>query len=463
MISRDEEAIIALCTARGSGALALMRIVGSDAFSKMAPLCRFIGKKNLETIDSHTVHHFFLQDPDTNQLFDEGMLIALRGPRTFTGQDTIEITLHNNPCIIASVYDVAQRQGIRRAEPGEFSKRAFLNGKIDILQAEAIHELINATNEQAVQASLSQLQGSLSFYVKTIEDDLMKSLVLVEASFEFLDEEQRDLDFQARINQALIETKQSILEVLSKNVYQQRFKEGIRIALIGAVNAGKSTLFNALVGKNRAIVSPHAGTTRDTIESSLYQQGFFRNYVDTAGLRETNDLIEQEGIERSWQESQAADIVLLVIDGSRLVSHQEAALYQRLYKKYSQKIIIVWTKIDLGFLQEQKNTFLHDKMYTISYSEKESLDQLRTAIDAEIALLTASFSSSYMLNERHMSHLQHIVQMCEKSLHFLGEGFQAEMVAWHLKEALEHLAQLSGKSVTDRFHDEIFRTFCVGK
>jgi tRNA modification GTPase len=463
MISRDEEAIIALCTAHGSGALALMRIVGSDAYDKMAPLCRFVGRKNLKTLDSHTVHHFFLHDPETEQLLDEGMVIALRGPRTFTGQDTIEMTLHNNPCIIASVYDAAQRQGIRRAEPGEFSKRALLNDKIDILQAEAIHELINATNEKAVQASLGQLQGSLSSYVKNIEDDLMKALVLVEASFEFLDEEQRDLDFQARINQALVETKRSILEVLSKNSYQQRFKEGIRIALIGSVNAGKSTLFNALVGKNRAIVSPHAGTTRDTIEASLYQQGFFRNYVDTAGLRETNDLIEQEGIERSWQESQAADIILLVIDGSRLASDQEVFLYQELYKKYSQKIIIVWTKTDLGSLQEQKKNITHDRMYAISYSEKESLDQLREGLDKVVASLTENAQSSYMLNERHMSHLQHIVQMSENALFFLHEGFQAEMVAWHLKEALEHLSQLSGKSVTDRCHDEIFRTFCVGK
>lgn len=464
MLSYYEEPIVALCTPEGKGALALMRFVGTDLYSRLDGLAVFHGKKSLMTLESHTVHHISLKHPVTGKIIDDCMLIAMRGPQTFTGQDTIELTLHNNPYIINAVYEAVREQGIRKANPGEFSQRALLNGKIDILQAEAIHELITATNENIVDAALQQLHGSLSSYVVKIEKKLLEILVFVEASFEFLDEEQRDLDFHSQIENDLQTLITSIADTLLKNSEQQRFKDGIRIALVGSVNAGKSTLFNTLVGKDRAIVSSQAGTTRDTIEASQYSDGFFRTYVDTAGLRRTDDSIEQEGIERSWKEAIAADLILLVVDSSRILCDDELAIYKKLFDAYADKSLLIFTKSDLTSNSEKNISFFENiEKHSISVSNQDALQELFFALDIRVQELCSSSKTAYTLNKRHTDHLHKVLQICKQALEYSKCNFQAEMVSWHIKEALERLSQLSGKSVTDQCHDAIFRTFCVGK
>ncbi|MBL4588051.1 tRNA uridine-5-carboxymethylaminomethyl(34) synthesis GTPase MnmE, partial [Candidatus Babeliales bacterium] len=428
MLLYHEEPIVALCTPQGKGALALMRFVGIDVYKHLEPLVILRNEKKLSTIKSHTIHHISLKNPVTGKVIDDCMLFAMRGPKTFTGQDTIELTLHNNPCIISAVYGAARDQGIRKADPGEFSKRALLSDKIDILQAEAIHELITATNENIVDAALQQLHGSLSSYVLNIEEKLLHLLVLVEASFEFLDEEQRDLDFHIQIEDKIKNIIESIATTLSKNSEQQRFKDGIRIALIGSVNAGKSTLFNALVGKDRAIVSAQAGTTRDTIEASQYSNGFFRTYVDTAGLRRTDDAIEKEGIERSWKEAIAADIILLIIDGTSVLSHDESGIYKKLFDAYSDKILVVQTKSDIQSSINNNEYFLRSiKKYAVSASNQKALQKLFLALDVHVQELCSSSKTAYTLNERHSNHLYKVLQLCKQALQYGQSEFQAEM------------------------------------
>jgi tRNA modification GTPase len=464
MLAQDEKSIIALCTPQGAGALALVRLVGKDVFERAASFTFLSSKQSITQVPSHTVHHGFVRHPLTHQLIDEVMFIALRGPRTFTGQDTIEITLHNNPFLIAALFDAALEVGIVRAEAGDFSKRAFLNGKIDLLQAEAIHEVITAANESQVHAALLQLQGSFSSVVHEIENELLSLLVHVEASFEFLDEEQRDLDFQGKITLMLTSLIDNIDRILEKNQGQQRIKDGVRIALIGSVNAGKSTLFNGLVGKKRAIVSPHAGTTRDTIEASLYSAGFFRTYVDTAGIRKTDDVIEREGIERAEAEGQSADLLLLVVDGSMHLSSEQIEIYNRLLKKHAEKILIVCTKSDIkDFMIPEWLSDKKDVIFSVSTENHAAMQQLTKAVDAKIVAIVGDCKAAYLLNNRQAGHLQVVQTQCREALQAVQAGFQVEIIALHLHQALEQLVQLTGKNVTERCHDEIFRNFCVGK
>ena len=301
LLSDDLDTIVALCTPRGSGSLALIRLSGNNAVAIADACTRLSSGNTLQESQSHTIHHGHIVDGETK--VDEVLFFLMRSPRTFTGQDTIEISCHNNPFIIEKIMTCAIIHGARHAQAGEFSKRAFLNGKIDLIQAEALNELIHAPTERALQTSLAQLKGSLSHYLSTLETDLVTLIGLVESSFEFLEEEQRDLSINQLI-QAKLHALYAKIKELKNNFNQQKhIKQGIRITLIGTVNAGKSTLFNALLNQERAIVADLEGTTRDSIEATLYKKGNFWLLIDTAGLRNTDDQIEQQGIQRSMQDN----------------------------------------------------------------------------------------------------------------------------------------------------------------
>lgn len=460
LFTHDEESISALCTPRGSGALALIRLVGGDVIERCAPMVMLKSSSKLHEVASHTIHYASFIHPVTKQSIDEGMVIVMRGPRTFTGQDTLELTLHNNQCIIEMILEAARSLGVRAALAGEFSKRAYLNNKIDVLQAEAINELINATNMATVSASLAQLKGSLSAHMAELESDLLAILALSEASFEFLDEEQRDLDFEAQVRERIIAIQTKIQTLQKQYAGQQRLRDGIKIALIGSVNAGKSTLFNALLGKDRAIVSEIAGTTRDTIEGSVVVDGSFRTYVDTAGLRKTGDVIEQQGIERSWHEAGSADVVLLVIDGSRTMTADEQDIYSNLVDAYRDKMLIVQTKSD----QPHQAKFAFDvPVYSVSAAQRSGINELKKAIDELVVELLAACKSSYAINARHHDLLSQIDQLCQSAVKNSETSLQYEMVAYHIKEALERVSQLTGKNITEKFYDKVFNDFCVGK
>jgi len=332
IVSHDDQTIIAQCTPAGSGAIALLRVSGEHAIAMVTTFSKLASHKKLLDLPTHTIHFGWVIDTAGNHI-DQVLFLLMRGPRTFTGQDTVEITCHNNPFIIESIIQAALNHGARLANSGEFTKRAVLNDKIDLIQAEAINELIHANTQSALKKSLAQLEGSFSHAVKNIESSLIKALALSEASFEFIDEE--DLEFGKQIL-TIIETVLATIATLKVNFDQQKqIRQGVRIALIGAVNAGKSSLFNALLGKNRAIVTNIAGTTRDVIEAGLYRYGNYWTLIDTAGLRQSADHIEQEGIKRSFDEAHNADIILLVFDGSRAMTSEECAVYKELYAQYS--------------------------------------------------------------------------------------------------------------------------------
>jgi tRNA modification GTPase len=457
VVTRDEEIIIAQCTPAGKGALALLRLSGPQVRNLVDAFVRLASGKKIEEVSSHTIHFGWICDHAGNHI-DQVMAIVMDSPKTFTGQDVIEITCHNNPFLIEAIMSQAIKHGARIAEEGEFTKRAFLNGKVDLLQAEAINELIGANTQLALKKSLSQLEGSFSHWIQGLERELVRALSWCEASFEFLDEE---AEFGPQIK-AQIEVVLAKIQELKKTFdAQQHIRQGIKIALIGSVNAGKSSLFNTLLNQQRAIVTTIAGTTRDVIEAGVYRDGNYWTLVDTAGLRQTQDIIEQEGIRRSFEEAQKADIIILVFDGARELTEEEHRVYQELLAQYRHKIILVENKVDLPLWPKHPFADKADlKCSTVTQDHKEVLE---THIKAKIQALFSSLDSPFLLNKRQHSLLLGLEKKLITILSLLDSFIQYELVSYHLKDALEHISELTGRSISEAGMDMVFKEFCVGK
>lgn len=471
MIScHDDQVIIAQCTPQGSGALALMRITGVGAIACTNIFAKLSVAKDLESMPTHTIHHGWVVDTQSQHI-DEVMFFLMHGPRTFTGQDTVEITCHNNQFIIHAIIQQAIQAGARLAQEGEFSKRSVLNGKIDLAQAEAINELIHAQTQQALKQSLAQLKGSLSSWVIRLEEELIKVLAYTQASFEFLDEE---MSFDDHIR-AMLQNIVSAVEKIKKTSTQaQHVRTGVRIAIIGTVNAGKSSLFNALLGKERAIVTPIAGTTRDVIEAGVYRDGIHWTLIDTAGLRQADDIIEQEGIRRSFLEAQHADIIILVSDASRNLSEQEGQVYEKLIADYGHKMIMVHNKVDdaAQSLPVRPERILNEALDELKYESNGlplstktgyNLDALEKELEKHVAALFNHSESPFLLNARHHAVLDALQTKLQEINALIQDSIAYELVSIHLTDAIAHLGEFTGKTVSEASMDKIFREFCIGK
>lgn len=456
-LSVDEESIVAQCTPAGSGAIALIRLSGENAIAiadhcAQLPQCKRLGDQV-----SHTIHYGWV----TNELgkrVDQVLFLLMKAPSTFTGQDTVEITCHNNPFLIEEILSVLIKAGARLAMPGEFSRRAVMTGKIDLLQAEAINDLIHANTQYVLKQSMAQLEGTFSKEVQSIEQSLLKALAFCQASFEFIDEE---IEFSEQLF-ALIKQVIASISVIKKRFGQQeQIREGIKIALIGSVNAGKSSLFNALLDKDRSIVTSIPGTTRDVVEAGLYRKGNYWTLIDTAGLRQTDDLIERVGIERSYEQAQIADHVLLIIDGSRSLSLDEERVYKDLIDQYDHKMIYVVTKADLPQLHH--SLLKNRATMPVCSSSKEHIQSLESTLMQRIDRAFSSIESPYLLNKRQ----HHLLATLEHQLTDIVDQFETrpayELIAYHLNESLASLAELTGKTISESAMDAVFKEFCVGK
>lgn len=448
------DTIVAQCTPSGNGAIALLRVSGPEART-VIERCSQFSHGNVLAALSHTIHHGFITASDAT-ILDEVLFLIMDGPRTFTGYNTIEITTHNNPFIIDSIITRIIACGARLAHNGEFSRQAVENGKMDLVKAEAINELIHAHSQEALKRSLEQLQGSFSFWIAELEKQLVTILALCEASFEFLEE---DMDFRQDILDLLTQAIATIDSVTQTYDHQKIIKDGVRIALIGSVNAGKSSLFNTLLKKDRAIVTPIAGTTRDTIEGSMYHNGIYWTLIDTAGLRQTEDVIEQYGIKKSYEEAEVADIILLVCDGSRTMTEQECLLYNDLYNKHAYKVIKIINKQDNGYIE---HNFYTNALH-ISTKTHHNIFALERLLQEKIQDLITKNTSPFLINKRHAI----LLTTCKQHLLIIQDLLNAnpayELIAYHLQDALTQLTELTGKTITNKMFDTIFSTFCVGK
>lgn len=456
LLSYQEETIIAQCTPSGRGAIALLRISGKQSIDIVDSISKLASGKSLLQCLTHTIHFGYIVDHNEHHI-DQVLFLVMHAPRTFTGENTIEITCHNNPFIISDIITRAIQAGARLADNGEFTRRAVMNNKIDLLQAEAINELIHAHTTLALKHSLAQLEGSLSSWVVFIEERLANAQALCSASFEFLDDE---ISFGNQIKDIITSTRSYIQSVCTSFERHQHIRNGVRIAIIGTVNAGKSSLFNALLDKQRSIVTNIPGTTRDTVEAGLYKDGNYWTLIDTAGIRKTEDIIEQQGIDRSLHEANMADIIILVVDGSRTMDTEEQEFYQTCISQHTDKIILVRNKMDSATAVPLQ---LKMQCLDCSCTRMHNMQAIEDVLKTKITALFESMQSPYLLNERHLNILMSLDLKLSDIEHMLTEPIAYELVATHLTDALSHLCQLTGKSISERSMDLIFKQFCVGK
>jgi len=453
-----DSVIVAQCTPKGAGAIAIVRLSGQGVFDIVARMSQLSGKKTILNLSSQSISYGFVLDHRSKKI-DEVLFLVMRRPRTFTGEDTIEINCHNNQLIVEEIIATAIHFGARHAMPGEFTKRAVLNGKIDIVQAEAIHELIVASSSEQLRIALAQKEGSLSAYIATIEQMIYEILCFAQASFEFIEEE--NPEFYEHILQKISAVQDKILHIRSYFNQQQRIKEGMRIAIIGSVNAGKSSLFNALLKKNRALVSDTPGTTRDSIESNLFRDGIQFTLIDTAGIRKTNDKIEESGIKRSLEEAALADVILLVIGVDSLHDAQEQAAYQELYQQYKEKTLIVISKNDLTATQPIQLNFA-DTVLPVSIFQEKSIDLLEKIILNRSKKLHGE-TTPFLISTRQFHLLLSIEELLKNMKKNLEQAKSYELIAADAVQALQIIAQVTGKTIQERGMDAIFERFCVGK
>jgi len=457
----NTDTIIALCTAPGLSALALLRLDGPHARVIADAMAARSG--SIVGAQSHSIVYGHIIDGQ-GAIIDQVLFLVMQAPRTFTGNDVVEITGHNNKFIIEAIISRALALGARVAQPGEFAQRAVMNGKLDLLQAEALHELITAPSRALVRASLAQLNGSLSQAVVSIEQRLFELAAFIEASFEFSEEEHLDLDFDAIVRGRIADTVHFIEHIEQGQSRIQQLRDGVMVALIGAVNVGKSTMLNTLLGRQRAIVSDRPGTTRDSIEAGVTVDGYSWTYVDTAGLRSADDLIEQEGIVRSREAAAAADLVLLLIDGSVHPASDTMKEYQALIDSYGHKMLVVLTKSDVALRHDWLAQSVRDAALCVSAHTGDGIILLRQTILQRVMAVYQSVDAPFILNQRQLSLITQVAKQLAGVQALCGSARpQYELVAAQVHQILRLVTELSGRSVSEQVMDKVFSTFCIGK
>lgn len=453
-LSRLSETIAALATPPGNGGIAIVRVSGKDAFRYGLTLVR-----PTLPVQSHTARLVTIVSKEGDPL-DKALCIPFQAPRSFTGEDTIEFHCHGGQLIARRLLDALMSVGIHIALPGEFTFRAFINGKIDLAQAEAIQDLIGAQNETALKVAKEQLDGRLSKEIQKMQTEGSRLAAFFEAWVDFPEE---DLEFEPveKVLEQLVSLENNLHKLLSTYHDGKRIHDGVSICLLGAPNVGKSSLMNALLGKDRAIVSHIAGTTRDVVEDDLRLDGVHCRLIDTAGIRETDELIEGEGVRRSRQAMKRADIVFLVVDAS---SPHESYIEQLLQEVSESPVCLVWNKIDLLPSIENLPHYPVKETAYISARSGAGLDDLKQAVHR---LLWKSGSlhcdEAMITNARHKEALVMAQESLKKVISGLKEGISPEFISFDMRHFLLHLGSVIGRDVTEDILSQIFSQFCIGK
>lgn len=455
IMNADNDTIAAIATPTGKGGVGIIRISGT----KSKEIAKIILKKNLKI----KVAHFGLFYDKNNEVIDQGLAILFAAPSSFTGEDVLELHAHGNPFILDKLLTAVLQLGARIAKPGEFSQRAFLNNKIDLAQAEAIADLISATSSRAAKAAINSLQGEFSVKIDALLELLIKLRMHIEAAIDFSEEE---IDFfnDKKITESINEIKQEIVKV--KNAAKQGvlLREGITIAIIGKPNAGKSSLLNCLSGRDSAIVTDMAGTTRDVIREYIGIDGIPLHIVDTAGLQKSSNIIEQEGIKRTWQEITKADEILLMVDSSLTKETDPNINLPDFFRELpSEKAItVIMNKIDLT---NEKAKIVEHGNYSIIYMSVKAgigIDLLKSHLKKIIGF-QESTESIFIARRRHLHALTNAYNLINSAQQQLEEGKSIELIAEDLRLAHDSLAEITGKFTSEDLLDKIFASFCIGK
>ena len=453
--------IAAISTAMSASGIGIVRISGAEAMDVIAKIYRSKnGKKNICEVDSHTIHYGFIYDGE--EVVDEVLVMIMRGPRTYTGEDTVEIDCHGGVYAMKRVLETVLKNGAVIAEPGEFTKRAFLNGRLDLSQAEAVMDVIQAKNSMALKSSVEQLKGSVQRAVKEIRARLLHQIAYIETALD--DPEHFDLTGYPQELQEIVEKEgENISELLKTADDGRMIQEGIKTVILGKPNAGKSSLLNFLVGEDRAIVTEIAGTTRDILEEYISLNGITLRMIDTAGIRETEDIVEKIGVGKAKQMAEDADLILYVVDSSLPLDDNDHEIMELLSGR---KSIVIYNKTDLEAavdIEELKEK-TGSPVIPVSVVEETGLRQLEDEIKRMFFHGELSFNDEvYITNARHKAALEEAKESLKLVIGSIEMGMPEDFFSIDLMNAYESLGRIVGESVGEDLVNEIFSKFCVGK
>lgn len=456
-----EDTIAAISTAMSDGGIGIIRISGPDAVKIGNQVFEPVNKKKtLDQMATYTAAYGHIHK--NGKIIDECIALLMKGPKSYTGEDVVEIDCHGGVVVLKKVLERIIEAGARPAEPGEFTKRAFLNGRIDLSQAEAVMDLIYSKNEFAMESSLKQLSGSLKNKIQEIRGKILYEIAYIESALD--DPEHISLDgYSDRLYEIVKEQKAAIDGLLSTADNGRILKEGIKTAIVGKPNAGKSSLLNLLVGEERAIVTDIAGTTRDTLEESILIKGIPLQMIDTAGIRKTDDIVEKIGIEKAKNAIEKADLVLYVADSSSALDESDFEIMDYLKEK---KTIIILNKSDLQKItgEEKIKEHLNKDVITFSAKEETGLDELYEKLESMFFEGKLNFNDEiYITNMRHKNSLKQASDSLDMVFGSIENGMPEDFYSIDLTDAYEHLGYILGESMGEDLVNEIFREFCMGK
>lgn len=455
------DTIAAIATAMTPSGIGIIRISGDDSFELIDKIYKSkSGKKLLSQCDSHTVHYGFIYDGD--EKIDEVMVLIMRAPNTYTREDTIEIDCHGGVFVMKRILETVIKYGARPAEPGEFTKRAFLNGRIDLSQAESVIDVINSKNEFALKNSLSQLNGAVLDSIKQIREVLLHEIAFIESALD--DPEHISLESYPQKLLLIVDNQMKIIDKLLKSSDNGRIlKEGINTVIVGKPNAGKSSLLNILVGADRAIVTDIAGTTRDVLEEQINLDGITLNLVDTAGIRDTDDIVEKIGVDRAKQYADSADLIIYVIDSSTELDDNDFSIIDILKDKNA---IVLLNKSDLSTITTEDivKKYLDKPVINISAKDMTGIDELESKICEMFLHGQVSFNDEvYITNIRHKNSLTEAFNSLKLVVESINNDMPEDFYSIDLMNAYEELGLIIGEAVEDDLMQEIFSKFCMGK
>lgn len=460
----EMDTIAAISTPMGEGAISIVRLSGENAISIANRLFAGVGGKKLVDVPSHTIHYGKIVDPDTGETVEEAMVSVMKAPKTFTREDVVEINCHGGLVAVNRVLQLVLKNGARLAEPGEFTKRAFLNGRIDLSQAEAVMDLIRAKTDKAMNVAIGQMEGRLSKLVKKLRQEILEVVAHIEVNIDYPEYD----DVEEMTHRMLEEKAQYIkneIEKLLRTAHQGKIlREGLSTAIIGRPNVGKSSLLNSLVQENKAIVTNIPGTTRDVIEEYVNVRGVPLRLIDTAGIRETEDIVERIGVERSRKALKEADLILLVINSSEPLSPEDEALFEAVE---GMDVIVILNKWDLPHQVEMERVSelaQGAKILTTSLVTEEGMEKLEDAIAAmyfEGQMETGDLT--YVSNSRHIALLNQALEAIQDVQNGIQSNTPIDIIQIDLTRTWDLLGEIIGDTVQESLLNQLFSQFCLGK
>ncbi|HDL9354666.1 TPA: tRNA uridine-5-carboxymethylaminomethyl(34) synthesis GTPase MnmE [Staphylococcus aureus] len=458
----DLDTITSISTPMGEGAIGIVRLSGPQAVEIADKLYK--GKHLLNDVPSHTINYGHIIDPESKEVIEEVMVSVLRAPKTFTREDIIEINCHGGILTINRVLELTMTYGARMAEPGEFTKRAFLNGRIDLSQAEAVMDFIRSKTDRASKVAMNQIEGRLSDLIKKQRQSILEILAQVEVNIdypEYDDVEDATTEF---LLEQFKEIKQEINRLLDTGAQGKIMREGLSTVIVGKPNVGKSSMLNNLIQDNKAIVTEVAGTTRDVLEEYVNVRGVPLRLVDTAGIRETEDIVEKIGVERSRKALSQADLILFVLNNNEALTQEDYTLYEVVK---NEDVIVIVNKMDLEQnidINEVKDMIGDTPLIQTSMLKQEGIDELEIQIrDLFFGGEVQNQDMTYVSNSRHISLLKQARQTIQDAIDAAESGVPMDMVQIDLTRTWEILGEIIGETASDELIDQLFSQFCLGK